>query len=78
MIHVIILTGKKIYSLFYSSTRYQQLPVCIDLQKETSHCYSEFPDQPLRCLDIANKFIKCIEAERLKHLGHSFMKPNST
>jgi hypothetical protein len=49
--------------------RYQTVPVCLDLQKNVSACYTENKSQPLKCLDITNQFIKCIEKERQSRFG---------
>ena len=47
---------KEVENLF--KERYKTFPVCFDLQKNITQCYSEYPNQPLKCLDISNQFIK--------------------
>jgi hypothetical protein len=49
--------------------RYQTVPVCLDMQKTVNTCYTDNRSQPLKCLDIANQFIKCIEKERQNRFG---------
>lgn len=48
--------------------RYKTIPVCNDLQKSVSQCYSDNSNQTLKCLDVANQFIKCVEDERQSRL----------
>jgi hypothetical protein len=49
--------------------RYQTVSVCLDLQKIVSACYTDNKSQPLKCLDITNQFIKCVEKERQSRFG---------
>ena len=65
----------KLVLIGFHFKRYTQLPVCMDLQKQVSACYTEYPNKPLNCLDIAHQFIKCVEDERKKQLGNAFLKP---
>ena len=58
---------KEVENLFRD--RYQTVPVCMDEQKSVSECYTEYRGQPLKCLDIANKFIQCVEKERQSRFG---------
>lgn len=59
--------SKEVESLFRD--RYQTLPVCFDLQKSVSDCYTENAKLPLKCVDIANQFLKCVEKERQSKIG---------
>jgi hypothetical protein len=45
--------------------RYKSIPVCLDLQQTVMNCYSQNPKYPLKCLDISEQYIKCVENERL-------------
>lgn len=59
--------SKEVENLFRE--RYTTMPVCLNLQQQVSQCYSENPNKTLNCLDIANKFVKCVEQERQRKLG---------
>ena len=61
--------SKEVETLF--KERYQTVPVCLDLQKTVSECYTNYKEQPLKCLDISNQFLKCIEKERQTRFGLS-------
>jgi hypothetical protein len=54
--------------------RYQTIPVCHELQKSVDQCYNDNANRTLNCLDIANKFIKCVEEERQSRLIYSKQK----
>lgn len=49
--------------------RYRTLPVCADIQKRVSECYSSNTSAPLKCVDIAQEFVKCVERERQAKFG---------
>jgi hypothetical protein len=59
--------SKEVEELFRE--RYKSLPVCFDLQKSVSQCYSENARLPLKCVDIANQFVRCVEKERQAKFG---------
>lgn len=61
--------SKEVDELFRQ--RYQTLPVCTDLQSQVGKCYKENPRLPLKCSDIVNQYIKCVESER-KRLTSNF------
>ena len=45
--------------------RYKTMPICVDLQQLVMECYSQNSKSSLKCLDISEKYIKCVENERL-------------
>ena len=49
--------------------RYRTLPVCADFQKKVSECYTSNVSAPLKCVDIAQEFVKCVEKERQAKFG---------
>ena len=55
-------SAKEVEELF--QTRYNIQPVCGELQQQVQQCYSQNPSECLKCLDIVNKFVKCVEDER--------------
>lgn len=59
-------TTKEVEKLF--GERYESLPVCLDLQANIANCYTENPKHPLKCINIANQYLKCVELERQKRL----------
>jgi hypothetical protein len=46
--------------------RYQSTPICQSLQQQVYECYKQNPQQTLNCIEVVNKYIKCVEDERLK------------
>lgn len=46
--------------------RYQSTPVCHSLQQQVYECYKQNPNQTLNCIELVNKYIRCVEDERLK------------
>ena len=71
MIHNFKNATKDVEEMFRD--RYKTLPVCLDLQQLVKNCYNENQKYPLKCLDISEKYIKCIENERLNR----FKAPSS-
>ena len=65
--------SKEVENMF--KERYQTVPVCYDLQKDVSACYTTNKNQPLQCLDIANQFMKCVEKERQNRFGLTALNP---
>jgi hypothetical protein len=59
-------TTKEVEKLF--GDRYESLPVCLDLQSSISNCYAENLKYPLKCINFANEYIKCVELARKKRL----------
>jgi hypothetical protein len=53
--------------------RYKTTPICVDLQELVFECYKQNQKSSLKCLDISEKYIKCVENERLNR----FNKPSS-
>ena len=60
-------SSKEVTELF--KDRYQTAPVCFDLQKLVSECYKENSKLPLKCSEVAEKYMKCVEEERQSRLG---------
>lgn len=59
--------AKEVENLF--KERYQTVPVCLEFQKSVSQCYAVNKGQPLKCLDVSNEFLKCVEKERQNRFG---------
>jgi hypothetical protein len=59
-------TTKEVEKIF--GDRYESLPVCLDLQSSISNCYAENLKYPLKCINFANEYIKCVELARKKRL----------
>ena len=66
MIESLDSSSKYVEGLFRE--RYRTAAVCGELQASVSACYAQHPRATLNCLDIANKFIKCVEDERKARL----------
>lgn len=60
-------TTKEVEKLF--GERYETVPICLDLQASISNCYTENPKHPLKCVNIANEYVKCVETERQRRMG---------
>jgi hypothetical protein len=59
--------SKEVEELFRE--RYKTVPICFDLQKSLNECYTLNSKQPLKCSDLSNEYIRCVEQERLNRYG---------
>jgi hypothetical protein len=54
--------SKEVEDLF--RTRYKTMPICVDLQTTVMDCLNSNSKYPLKCLDVSNQYLKCVEEER--------------
>jgi hypothetical protein len=54
--------SKEVEDLF--RTRYKTMPICVDLQNSVVECLNSNTKYPLKCLDVSNQYLKCVESER--------------
>lgn len=59
--------SKEVEELFRD--RYRTLPVCSNIQRDVNECYIINASAPLKCIDLVQEFVKCVEREREFKLG---------